>query len=312
MFSTVRLCAILVIFIHFYPLRLYSNPIPPLSKRIPVHLQKASQSLVRIISNDNHSNGVLISKDGLILTASHGLTDSSLTIITHTGTIYKATTYYRNPSFDLAVLKIPTLKPLPYIEIGSINQCGETVILLGKQFYEPLPSAHYGKVLMKGINLLSSDLTWTSETLQPNIYNGIIHTAHCVKGYSGSPLLSSNGKLIGINIAYGQKGNKSLTFSVQIDTYSRFLGTLTHNGISTISSPQKNSSTFTENMSVEERVDWILEGLEKHSYASGKKSERVTELSQKVRSEALGKYKHGILNLRTVTQWVWKEYLLNI
>lgn len=188
-------------------------------------------------------SGVLISPDGYILTNYHvvgkeiggaGAKEwmvylSSLAAHTDNGTSYRAKLVGEDPRGDIALLKIPeTDKPFPYVEIGDSDTLspGQSVIVIGNPF-------RLGEL-----------------DLQPSVSTGIISALHRYKedysdaiqidapvnpGNSGGPLITLDGKLVGINGRIDTrhefiKINTGIGYAIPVNQIKKFLDILKKGG----------------------------------------------------------------------------------
>ena len=139
-------------------------------------------------------SGVVFSKDGYIVTNNHVIQDADeITVIAGKQT-YEAELIGRDPSSDLAVIKINS-DDLPVIQIGDSEQVqvGEWVLAVGNPF-NLTSTVTAGIVSAKGrnINILKDKFPIES----------FIQTDAAINpGNSGGALVNSTGELIGINTA---------------------------------------------------------------------------------------------------------------
>jgi serine protease Do len=141
-------------------------------------------------------SGVIISKDGYIVTNNHvaGFADD-ITITTTDGKKYKANKIGTDPASDLALLKIDAGQNLPVLQYGDSDKVkvGEWVLAVGNPF-DLTSTVTAGIVSAKGRSLNISDAE------KP--LNSFIQTDAAVNpGNSGGALVDTYGKLIGINTA---------------------------------------------------------------------------------------------------------------
>lgn len=279
------------------------------------NLDRAKKALVRIKSGGGSGNGVIISKDGLILTVAHVVPTTPDVVYTHDGDVLNVEVLYRDPFFDLALLKARTKKTLPYIPLGYARKLGEKVSLIGRQIHAERTSIHHGAIRMMSVNIPKEDIPWSNKTYKrPTLENGIIHSAYCEEGYSGGALLSKRGELIGITMAYGKANKHYMTFTIQTSTYIHRLGKLvTKEGYATTNALRlKTRPTFTSYDCVCGRVDWVLKGLIDHSTLHGHEMSYINKKRESIRTTALSLYKVGTLSEQNVTRWVWKKYLSSL
>jgi serine protease Do len=160
-------------------------------------------------------SGVVIRPDGYILTNQHVvLHGSQIKVTLADDRDFKAQLIGADSDSDLAVLKVKTNKPLPYITMGNSDDLmiGETVIAIGN----PFGLSHTvttGVVSALGRSLKSGEQTY---------YDFIQTDASINPGNSGGPLLNLSGDLIGINTAIYQKA-QGIGFAIPINRARRIV-----------------------------------------------------------------------------------------
>lgn len=150
--------------------------------------------------NTRMGSGFVISDDGLVVTNQHvvGNLPSEITISTTYGTSYEAELIGSDELTDLALLKIKSDDPFPFIELSNSDdvRVGEWAIALGNPFglfEDGKPTVTVGVV-----SALNRD--FRPDPSNPRVYVDMIQTdASINSGNSGGPLLNSNGDVIGIN-----------------------------------------------------------------------------------------------------------------
>ncbi|GJQ50713.1 putative serine proteinase DegP [Candidatus Kuenenia stuttgartiensis] len=158
-------------------------------------------------------SGVIIDEDGYIVTNEHVVSRASkLNVRLADGKNYEATMISSDPVTDLAVLKIESESPLPYVKMGTSKDLmiGETVIALGNPF---------GLENSVTIGVLSAkNRTFTFSGEYGNLeYNGLIQTDALINpGNSGGPLINIDGELIGINTAIVNHA-QGIGFAIPVD-----------------------------------------------------------------------------------------------
>jgi S1-C subfamily serine protease len=175
-------------------------------------------------------SGFVIDANGTILTNWHVVENASKVTVSfeHSKTV-EAHVVGKNPSQDLAVLKIPTegltLHPLTLGDSSAV-EVGEPVVAIGNPF-------GLSRTLTTGvISALQREIT------APNgfsIDNVLQTDAPINPGNSGGPLLNSRGQVIGITSQIetgggGSDGNIGIGFAVPIDTAKAELPELEKNG----------------------------------------------------------------------------------
>jgi Do/DeqQ family serine protease len=148
-------------------------------------------------------SGVLISEDGYIVTNNHVVSDpdnggvaEEITVTLHNRKTYKAKLIGRDPSSDLAVLKIDGNK-FPFLIYGNSSniQLGQWVLAIGYPLtLETTVTAGIVSATGRSININRRQ----SET---PVESFIQTDAAVNQGNSGGALVNTNGELIGINSA---------------------------------------------------------------------------------------------------------------
>ena len=163
-------------------------------------------------------SGVLISAEGLILTAAHVVNNADkLTVQLLSGKTYKATILSSIVIADLALIKIDSPpKNLAFIEPSDSDNIdiGEEILVIGA----PYGLAHTLTVgHLSGRRLQSDNKLIALELLQTD--------AAVNQGNSGGPVLDKKGRLIGIisHIASQSGGNEGLGFAVSINMAKRVI-----------------------------------------------------------------------------------------
>jgi serine protease Do len=149
-------------------------------------------------------SGFIVDPSGYIVTNEHVVEraeDLKIQVTTSDGKTYSARYVTGDPSADLALLKIESKTPLPFISLKDIspNLLGQTLLVVGN----PLG---YGHSVARGI------LSATNRTLSLNNteYEGLLQTDAAINpGNSGGPLIDLAGKLVGVasaKMAYTPQG----------------------------------------------------------------------------------------------------------
>jgi serine protease Do len=145
-------------------------------------------------------SGVIISPDGYIVTNNHVIDHAQKIEVTlNDKRTYEAKVIGKDPSYDLAVLKIEG-KSLPYVSYGNSDdvRVGEWVLAVGNPF-NLTSTVTAGIVSAKGrnINIIDND-----PRAGVNAVESFIQTDAAVNpGNSGGALVNTRGELVGINTA---------------------------------------------------------------------------------------------------------------
>ncbi len=156
-------------------------------------LPKAREATVCIDIGDGSGSGVIISSDGLVLTAAHVATGvgKDVTVILEDGRKLKAETLGLVASTDAAMVKILDKGPFPFVEIDRENSTslGDWVFSLG----------HSG-----GFDKERGSVVRLGRLVR--VANSTIQTdCSLIGGDSGGPLFDLNGRLIGIHSRVGEQ-----------------------------------------------------------------------------------------------------------
>ncbi len=157
-------------------------------------------------------SGVIISKDGYIVTNYHVIENADVITVqvNGNGTTYKANVVGKDPKSDLAVIKIDVQKELSPILMGRSNklEIGDVVFAIGNPF-------GVGQSVTQGI--ISAQ---HKDSVGINEYENFIQTDASINpGNSGGALVDSRGALIGINSAIMTRsgGNNGIGFAIEVD-----------------------------------------------------------------------------------------------
>ncbi|GAB4219982.1 MAG: trypsin-like peptidase domain-containing protein [Candidatus Microgenomates bacterium] len=195
------------------------NPFMPF-RRIPGQQKKVEKNI---------GSGFIVSKDGLIITNKHVVSDQDVSyqVLTNDGKKYNVEKIYRDPLNDLAILKINgnNFKPL---ELGDSNnlKLGQLVIAIGT------PLGEFTNTVTSGIiSGLGRGITAGSpfEGFVEKLDNVIQTDAAINPGNSGGPLLNSKGQVIGVNTAIAQEG-QNIGFAIPVNVVKNLLDKFEKNG----------------------------------------------------------------------------------
>ncbi len=170
------------------------------------------QSQKQMVENPLGS-GVIIDEEGYIVTNEHVVSRASKIIVRLSdGKAYEATMISSDPISDMAVLKINSPTPLPYVKMGTSRDImiGETVVALGNPF------GLENSVTTGVLSAKNRTITFNSEYGEIR-YDGMIQTDALINpGNSGGPLVNIDGELIGINAAIVNQA-QGIGFAIPVD-----------------------------------------------------------------------------------------------
>jgi serine protease Do len=152
-------------------------------------------------TQEGAGTGVIISKDGYILTNRHVIPEgtSTVEVVTSDGTVYENVTVVgRDPINDLAFLKIENASNLKAASLGDSGDIavGQKVVAIGNAL------GQYQNTVTSGIiSALGRPLTASDGSSAESLENLLQTDAAINPGNSGGPLVDLEGKVIGINTA---------------------------------------------------------------------------------------------------------------
>lgn len=173
-------------------------------------------------------SGFIIRSDGLIVTNKHVVDDTTATytVLTNDGKEYKANVLSRDPTNDIALVKIDA-QNLPTLSLGDSSQLqiGQTVVAIGNSLGEYRNTVTSGIVSGIGRTITAGGSVTGSEQLE-----GVIQTDAAINpGNSGGPLLDIGGSVIGINTAIDQQG-QLVGFAIPVNDIKHDIDSFNKNG----------------------------------------------------------------------------------
>lgn len=176
-----------------------------IQEQVKLVLKKVMPATVGLRIGQSQGSGVIIDKEGHILTAGHvsGTPGRDVTVILPDGRTVKGKTLGSNRGIDSGLVKITDKGDWPCVEMGSSAelQRGQWCVATGHPGgYRPgrTPVVRLGRIL--------------------NVTRSVIQTdCALVGGDSGGPLFDMTGKVIGIHSRIG--GSIAANMHVPVDTY---------------------------------------------------------------------------------------------
>ncbi|OJW51461.1 MAG: hypothetical protein BGO67_06870 [Alphaproteobacteria bacterium 41-28] len=159
---------------------------------------------------DSLGSGVIVSKDGLILTNNHVIENADvIRVVLSDKREYVAKLVVKDKRTDLALLKIDDGQDLPFLTVSPHDdlEVGDIVLALGNPF-------GVGQTVTSGI---ISALARSQEGISN--YRSFIQTDAAINpGNSGGALVTTDGRLVGINTAIYSKSGGSMGIGFAIPT----------------------------------------------------------------------------------------------
>jgi S1-C subfamily serine protease len=191
-----------------------------LSTELAQTVDTAGASIVRVEARRRQSaTGVIWSADGLIVTAHHVVErDDNIKIGLPDGRSVNATLVGRDPSTDIAVLRAEAsgLTPATWAENGSVK-VGHLVLAIGRP--EQGLQATLGIISALG----EAWRTGAGGHIDQYIQTDVI----MYPGFSGGPLVSAGGQIIGLNTSAMMRDS---AITIPAATLKRVAGALTQHG----------------------------------------------------------------------------------
>lgn len=190
--------------------------------------QKVSPSVVSIVttkqvrsfygttSGEGAGTGIIVSKDGYIMTNNHVIDGTStVSIVDHTGKTYENVSVVgRDPLNDVAFLKVSTTDTFSPAEIGNSAtlRIGQQVVAIGNALGQYSNTVTSGIISGTGRPIIASSGTGQAESL-----TDLIQTDASINpGNSGGPLVNLSGQVIGINTAVATDAN-GIGFAIPVN-----------------------------------------------------------------------------------------------
>lgn len=154
----------------------------------------AFKDFTRSVPMKGRGSGFIVTSDGQILTNNHVVDGvDTITVTLSDGKTYPAKILGKDPTYDLAIIKIEPDQKLPVLELGDSEnvEVGEWVVAIGNPYgLEQTVTA--GVISAKNRSVHAQDVN----------FDGFLQTDAAINpGNSGGPLLNMDGKVVGINTA---------------------------------------------------------------------------------------------------------------
>jgi serine protease Do len=166
-----------------------------------------------------YGSGVIISKDGYILTNEHVVSRAeNIWVTLPDGEDMQAKLVGEAANYDLALIKVD-VGDLPYAKLGDSDDLmvGEWVIAIGSPFGHLLADPH-PTVTVGVVSAFHRDVK--AEASGQRILKDLIQTDAAINpGNSGGPLINADGEVIGINAAIFSRsgGSEGIGFAIPIN-----------------------------------------------------------------------------------------------
>ncbi|TAE81370.1 MAG: DegQ family serine endoprotease [Alphaproteobacteria bacterium] len=154
-------------------------------------------------------SGFIIAPEGYVVTNNHVIAEASeIFVILHDETKLPAKLVGRDSKTDLALLKVESKRPLPYVELGNSDKMrvGDWVIAIGNPF-------GLGNTVTAGI------ISARSRNINAGPFDDFLQTDAAInRGNSGGPMFNQDGEVIGVNTAIYSPSGGSVGIGFAIPT----------------------------------------------------------------------------------------------
>jgi serine protease Do len=154
-------------------------------------------------------SGFIVDPSGLVVTNNHVIADADeIHVKLHDDTDLKAEVVGKDPKTDIAVLRVKSEKPLPFVNLGDSDgiRVGDWILAIGNPF-------GLGGTVTAGI------LSAHHRDINAGPYDDFLQTdASINKGNSGGPMFNMKGEVIGINTAIYSPTGGSIGIGFAIPT----------------------------------------------------------------------------------------------
>ncbi|HEX7483833.1 MAG TPA: trypsin-like peptidase domain-containing protein [Candidatus Saccharimonadales bacterium] len=217
--------------------------VTPEEENLASVVSKVSPSVVSVVTQSQASDyyfgssteegagtGIIVSKDGYIMTNKHVINGASTVgVILSDGTTYEDVQVVgSDPLNDVAFLRIPNVRDLPAAELGDSTsvRVGQKVIAIGNSLGQYQNTVTSGIISGTG-RPVAAQAGESVETL-----TDLIQTDAAINpGNSGGPLLNLHGQVIGLNTAIAADA-QGIGFSIPIGATKGLLkGVLAGKGV---------------------------------------------------------------------------------
>ncbi len=196
-----------------------TNILSDMSDELAQSVEAAGTNVVRVEARRRiPASGIIWSADGLIVTANHVVRrDRKVKVGLPDGQVVKAEIVGRDPSGDLVVLKIEA-DGLAAVRTASKDlQVGHLVLALGRP----------GRTVQATLGIVSAYADSWRTPMGGQIDHYLQTDVVMYPGFSGGPLVSANGQIIGLNTSALMRG---VSLTIPSATITRIVSALVKHG----------------------------------------------------------------------------------
>jgi S1-C subfamily serine protease len=168
-------------------------------------IEEVIESVVSIKTNDGQGSGVIIHKDGFVVTNKHVVEGAdSVIIINAESRVYEGEVIAFATNADIAILRIVSDDSFPYLKFEEDVNVGERVIAIGNP---------YGLSMTVTEGIISA----LNRNMDSTAVNYIQTDVSINEGNSGGPLVNAGKRIVGINTKKISSG-EGLGFAIPAST----------------------------------------------------------------------------------------------
>lgn len=195
-----------------------ANKVSPSVVSVTTTQTNARDYFGRPLEAQGAGTGIIVSKDGYVLTNKHVVPDgtSDVKIVSSDGTTYdNVKVIGSDPSNDIAFLKIEGAKDLAAAALGDSDQVrvGQKVVAIGNALGQFQNTVTQGIISGKGRPLQATGSDGQDAESLTNLFQT---DAAINPGNSGGPLVNINGEVVGINTAVAEQA-QGIGFAIPIN-----------------------------------------------------------------------------------------------
>ncbi len=196
---------------------------------VSIVTETRSNSMYRSVSGSAAGTGIIVSKDGYIMTNNHVLKNArTVSVVDSDGELYEdATIVGRDPLNDIAFIKVDGKNDFTAAELGDSSsiRTGQQIVAIGNALGQYSNSVTSGIISGTGRPVTAGTDSGATETL-----TDLIQTDASINpGNSGGPLVNMAGQVIGINTAIVEDAN-GIGFAIPVNATKGVLEGVLENG----------------------------------------------------------------------------------
>ncbi|MEM9103732.1 MAG: serine protease, partial [Pseudomonadota bacterium] len=245
----------------------------------------------QLIRGNSIGNGVIISKQGHVITANHIIANQRKIKIFHQGKIYFAKVVYQSSNKDLALLKIDSKRAFTAASIAPVPNNNSEVYIsrLSTNLSKPKIQTHSSQIKIKNLRLYTNDST--EKNIYPIVYQGFVVNRQVKRGDSGGGIYNVNGELVGINITTVPKNHeKKMSMALAAELILPILELETQGAFKTKT----------------QKVQWVLDSLVTIFHDERIEKSQLIKIRDTIKTDILDKNSH--LSFQELSELTWSSF----